>query len=133
MIIETAKSEIGMVKNKKESKKYEDEILSNLVDGKHYLEMQIRQGQGSEEEKKYKNWLRDLVRKCIKELEEGKSDKIIEQIESTQNSSKMFNAARHLKLTKANNTISVHNENGENVGNDEDKAEEIAKWYQQYY
>ena len=45
----------------------------------------------------------------------------------------MFNAVKHLKLTKANNTISFHNENGENVGNDEDKAEEIAKWYQQYY
>ena len=99
------------------------------------LRLQIAQCDDAEKRSTLKNKRNQINHKIREQALKNANDKIdaiVEDIQSSGESSKMFKAVKFLKKGKPS-TVTIHDENGHTIHNDEEKLKIIAKYFTEKY
>jgi hypothetical protein len=79
------------------------------------------------------NLLKNKIKKRLKAIHNQEAKTLAEEITSTDDSRRMFEAMRQLSNYKTNNNIHVHDDDGNTLGSDVCKANVLGKWFEKQF
>ena len=123
---------------KKKNRKYHytaDPLVVSMVEERHTLLQQLNSNEARDRTdlRTRINRLKNDIKKRLKELKTEHANLLADNINSTDDTRKMFEAVRLLSDSKKTAPVAVFNENNALSGNDTDKAEIVRAFFQQHY
>ena len=73
------------------------------------------------------------IRKRLVEVQNLEADRLASIITNTDDTRQMFEASRTLAGIKSGNSVSVHDENNQEIGSDRAKAEAVREFYEKQF
>ena len=115
-----------------------DPLVVSMVDERHKLLNQLNDNPDNDQSdlKRRLNKLRNNIKKRLKELKTEYGDRLANQINSMDDSRKMFESMRLLNNNNNNNKsdlVAVFNDQEQLVANDAEKAVIVREWFNKHY
>ena len=80
------------------------------------------------------NLLKNKIKKRLKVIHNQEANALADEINSTDDSRRMFEAMRQLSnYRKTTNNVHVHDDDGNTLGNDTSKAKVLGKWFESQF
>ena len=128
---------IGLKRRDKPRDYCNDTEIVKMSDQRHKLLQKLHQSNASDNRTELRsqiNKLKNLISKRLKHLKEQHAEKLAEQITSTDESRRMFEAVRELKTCKQSNSkqgVSVYSEDSKSfISSDTAKADALKTWFE---
>ena len=133
----TAAETVGYKEPNKKSHHTSDPVVVSLVEERRKLLNQLNNNDTNRDQSDLKRRLNRLKlknKKRLKELRTEHGNKLAHQINSTDDSRKMFEAMRLLNNgDKKSDSVAVFNKQEQLVANDTDKADIVREWFKEHY
>ena len=133
----TAAETVGYKEPNKKSHHTSDPVVVSLVEERRKLLNQLNNNDTNRDQSDLKRRLNRLKlenKKRLKELRTEHGNKLAHQINSTDDSRKMFEAMRLLNNgDKKSDSVAVFNKQEQLVANDADKADIVREWFKEHY
>ncbi|XP_066263288.1 uncharacterized protein [Branchiostoma lanceolatum] len=137
--METAAANIlGVLKNTNGKQRHhtEDPVIMKLSEKQKALRLRIYQTGHSEDRKPLRTERNKILREISKQLKNQamkRADELKDEITATDDSRKMFKAARAFKVCGPPPSLSVQNSDGQFILTDKGKADAIREWFKEQF
>ncbi|XP_078682194.1 uncharacterized protein LOC144916745 [Branchiostoma floridae x Branchiostoma belcheri] len=128
----SAAKTLGVLRNNQHRQHTNDPQVAELSEKQKALRLLIYQtGKNKDRsaQRKERNTILRQIDKRLKELEIKRADDLADEISSTDDCSKMFRAARALRVGTSTPSLLVHNTEGHFIATDKGKADAIREWF----
>ncbi|XP_078682189.1 uncharacterized protein LOC144916740 [Branchiostoma floridae x Branchiostoma belcheri] len=128
----SAAKTLGVLRNNQHRQHTNDPQVAEVSEKQKALRLLIYQtGKNKDRsaQRKERNTILRQIDKRLKELEIKRADDLADEISSTDDCSKMFRAARALRVGTSTPSLLVHNTEGHFIATDKGKADAIREWF----
>ena len=135
-IHQSAKATIGIAEPFKGSNYVQDNIVATLSQNQKQLRLQIESSTNTTSQRALHKQRTDILRQInhrLREIASERADRLVEDINSTDESRKMFKAVKSIKSAKRTPPLTVHTPEGKCIGSNQGKADSIKYWFQQMF
>jgi hypothetical protein len=113
---------------------YNDPMLQELSTKRHKLRLQLTSNSNSTDRTALRtniNRTQSDIKKRLKTLDESRAATLAEEISSTDNTRRMFEATRQLAGVKKNNNVTVLSDTNQVLTSDNEKSKILKTWFEQ--
>ena len=133
---QAAEETVGYQKKTQGNHYYNDPGLQDLSARRHKLRLQLLNNNKSADRTSLRakiNRIQSETKKRLKILDESRASILAEEISSTDNTRRMFEATRQLAGVKRNKTVAVLSECSQMLTSDQDKANSLKEWFEKKF
>ena len=135
VVKDTALDAVGVQKPTKNHKLSNDSVVVRLSEKRKDLRLKLNHNFSGDRSKirAQINRVQKEIQHRLKALQTEAADHLVNTISSTDESRQMFEAVRELTNSKSTRPITVHNEEGNVIATDSEKAEVIRDWFEKHF